>query len=113
MTSYAPNEMHYRYSSENGGRLIFSEVYYPVGWTLKLEETGEELPLVLEGKILRSTEVPAGNHNLVMSFNPPSYRIGKAVSKASSILIILLVLFSAGFAFLSNKRGEGDKVLDA
>lgn len=113
MTAYAPNEMRYRCKSEKGGKLIFSEVYYPVGWTLTIEETGEQLPLALEGKILRSTEVPAGNHTLVMSFNPPSYRTGKAVSQASSILIIVVVLLSAGFALIGNKRGKGDEVLDA
>lgn len=113
MTSYAPNEMHYSYSSQNGGKLVFSEVYYPVGWTLTVEETGEELPLSLEGKILRSTEVPAGVHNLVMRFDPPSYVTGKAVSKTSSILIIVVVLLSALFAVIGNKRSEGDEVLDA
>lgn len=113
MTSYAPNEMHYSYSSAEGGKLIFSEVYYPVGWSLTVEETGEELELGLEGKILRSAEVPAGNHTLVMRFDPPSYRIGKTVSKASSILIIVVVLFSAAFAVFSNKRGKGDEILDA
>lgn len=113
MTSYAPNEMRYSYSSAEGGKLIFSEVYYPVGWSLTVEETGEELELGLEGKILRSAEVPAGNHTLVMRFDPPSYRIGKTVSKASSILIIVVVLFSAAFAVFSNKRGKGDEILDA
>lgn len=113
MTSYAPNEMHYRYSSQNGGKLVFSEVYYPVGWTLTVEQTGEQLPLNLEGKILRSTEVPAGNYNLVMRFDPPSYLTGKAVSQASSILIIVVVLLSAGFALFSNKRAKGDEVLDS
>lgn len=113
MTSYAPNEMHYSYSSAEGCKLIFSEVYYPVGWSLTVEETGEELELGLEGKILRSAEVPAGNHTLVMRFDPPSYRIGKTVSKASSILIIVVVLCSAAFAVFSNKRGKGDEILDA
>lgn len=113
MTSYAPNEMHYSYSSAEGGKLIFSEVYYPVGWSLTVEETGEELELGLEGKILRSAEVPAGNHTLVMRFDPPSYRIGKTVSKASSILIIVVVLCSASFAVFSNKRGKGDEIRDA
>lgn len=37
MTSYAPNCQVYQYSSATGGKLVFSEVYYPVGWTLTLD----------------------------------------------------------------------------
>lgn len=98
LTSYAPNELRYRYSSADGGRVVFSEVYYPVGWTLTVEDTGEILPIELEGDILRSAVVPAGEHDLVMRFDPPSYRIGEAVSRASSILILLVVLLASGFA---------------
>ena len=92
LISYAPNELRYRYSSPEAARLIFSEVYYPVGWTLKVEDTGEELPIELEGTLLRAANVPAGTHTLVMRFDPPSYRTGEAVSRATSILLILAAL---------------------
>ena len=97
LTSYAPNELRYKYSSAEGGKVVFSEVYYPVGWTLTVEDTGEELPIGLEGDILRCAYVPAGEHVLVMRFDPPSYRIGETVSRASSIAIVLVVLLAAGF----------------
>ena len=92
LTSYAPNELHYAYASPEAARLVFSEVYYPVGWTLTVEDTGEELPIELEGTLLRAAQVPAGEHTLVMRFDPPSYRTGEAVSRASSILLILAAL---------------------
>ena len=92
LISYAPNELRYHYSAPEAARLIFSEVYYPVGWTLKLEDTGEELPIELEGTLLRAAQVPAGEHTLVMRFDPPSYRTGEAVSRATSILLILAAL---------------------
>ena len=107
LVSYAPNELRYEYSSAEGGKVVFSEVYYPVGWTLTVEDTGELLPIGLEGDILRCAEVPAGEHVLVMRFDPPSYRIGETVSRASSISIVLVVLLAAGFVAvpaLSRKR---------
>ena len=107
LVSYAPNELRYEYSSAEGGKVVFSEVYYPVGWTLTVEDTGELLPIELEGDILRSAFVPAGEHTLVMRFDPPSYRIGETVSRASSIAIVLVVLLAAGFVAvpaLSRKR---------
>ena len=107
LVSYAPNELRYEYSSAEGGKVVFSEVYYPVGWTLTVEDTGELLPIGLEGDILRSALVPAGEHTLVMRFDPSSYRTGETVSRASSIAIVLVVLLSAGFVAvpaLSRKR---------
>ena len=92
LTSYAPNELRYRYSSPEAARMIFSEVYYPVGWKLTVEDTGEELPIELEGSLLRAAQVPAGEHTLVMRFDPPSYRTGEAVSRATSILLLLAAL---------------------
>ena len=107
LVSYAPNELRYEYSSAEGGKVVFSEVYYPVGWTLTVEDTGELLPIGLEGDILRSALVPAGEHTLVMRFDPPSYRTGETVSRASSMAIVLVVLLSTGFVAvpaLSRKR---------
>ncbi|MCR5841039.1 MAG: hypothetical protein K6G86_03070 [Bacteroidales bacterium] len=92
LVSYAPNELRYKYNSDISGRLVFSEVYYPVGWKLTVEDTGEEIPIELEGSLLRAAFVPAGEHTLVMRFDPPSYRIGEAVSRATSILLILAAL---------------------
>ncbi len=109
LISYAPNELRYRYSSPEAARMVFSEVYYPVGWKLTVEDTGEELPIELEGTLLRAANVPAGTHTLVMRFDPPSYRTGEAVSRATSILLILVVLGSLALQF-ARKR---DEVLDA
>ena len=106
LTSYAPNELRYRYSSPEAGRLVFSEVYYPVGWTLRVEDTGEELPIELEGTLLRAARVPAGDHTLVMRFDPPSDRRGEAISRASSILLILAALGAVLCAALPALRKE-------
>lgn len=104
LTSYAPNELQYYYSSENGGKLVFSEVYYPVGWTLIVEDTGEELEITEEEGILRSAIVPAGEHSLVMRFDPPSYRSGETISRICSIAIILIVLCAAAYMVYTGVR---------
>ena len=96
MTSYAPNELRYRVSG-TGGRVVFSEVYYPEGWTLKTE-SGEELAIECADGLFRSAVVPAGEHELVMRFEPASYSRGEAISRACSIVLILLVLLAAALA---------------
>lgn len=94
MLSYAPNELRYSYDSATGGKMVFSEVYYPAGWSLTVEDTGEELAIGVEDGILRCAEVPAGSHTLRMRFDPPSYIMGERISRVSSILLILLVIGS-------------------
>lgn len=105
LDSYAPNELRYSYSADRPARLVFSEVYYPVGWTLSLDGGEETLPIELEGSLLRAAQVPAGEHSLVMRFDPPSYRNGELISRCSSISLILIVLLClAGAALKSFKK---------
>ena len=106
LVSYAPNALRYRYSSASGGEAVFSEVYYPDGWTLTLED-GTALDITPEEEILRGATLPAGTHELEMRFAPASYARGEAVSRASSLLLILLALCSvAGAVFYRRKDGS-------
>ena len=102
LTSYAPNELRYRFSSETGGKAVFSEVYYPVGWSASVD--GSELPIYPSDEILRAVDLPAGEHELVMRFAPESYARGAAASGACSILMLLVVLASAAGAYVNRKK---------
>ena len=92
MTSYAPNELHYRYTSATDRVAVFSEIWYPDGW--KATVNGEPLPLVRADWTLRAALLPAGEGEVVMTFLPESYRVGANVSRASSIGLLLLLLLS-------------------
>ena len=92
MTSYAPNELHYRYSSASDRVAVFSEIWYPDGW--KATVNGEPLPLTRADWTLRAALLPAGEGEVVMTFLPESYRVGAGVSRASSIGLLLLLLLS-------------------
>lgn len=102
LTAYTPDRLEYSYASAQGGKAVFSEVYYPAGWVARLED-GTEVPVELyaggsdelgpvAAGVLRCIDLPAGDHKLTMSFEPLSYSRGEAVSRACSILLILLVL---------------------
>ena len=103
LTSYAPNELRYHYSSPAQAKAVFSEVYYPAGWKLTVADTGEVLPISLSDKVLRSATVPAGEHDLVMRFQPESYAKGKTLSLICSILALLAVLAAAALMLLKPK----------
>ena len=112
LVSYAPNCLKYEYTSLADATLIFSEVYYPVGWKLVLDGK-EEIPIrvyegdeVTPGALLRCADVPEGVHSLEMRFDPPSYRKGAAISRATSIILILVVLGSIAGAVVTGRKKE-------
>ena len=107
MTSYAPNELHFHYRAAGDRLAVFSEVYYPEGWHARLEDTGAEIQVLRADWILRAAILPAGEHDLVMRFDPPSVARGIAVSRASSIgIIVLLLLAVAGAVLVPGKTKE-------
>ena len=98
MTSYAPNELRYHYSVSAARTAIFSEIYYPDGWTATVD--GAPLDLFRADWIFRAANLPAGEHDIVMRYEPNVYIVAEKASRASSLtLFILLVLSLAGIAF--------------
>ena len=99
---------------------MFSEVYYPKGWKAWLEPEGAygevrhgryvptdnavQLDLFRADWILRAAIIPEGRGNIVMRFEPDSYRISENISRASSISLIVLLLFSVAGAVLGRLR---------
>ena len=90
MTSYAPNELHYRYTASQDRLAVFSEIYYPNGWHATVD--GEPLELIRANWTLRAALLPAGSHEVVMTFLPDSYRIGATVSRVASLTLLLLLV---------------------
>ena len=102
MTSYAPNELHYHYTASTDRIAVFSEIYYPNGWRAKVD--GAPVDIFRADWTLRAAQLPAGEHDLVMRFDPDSYRIGANVSRASSITLIVLLLLAIVGLFLPARK---------
>ena len=92
LVSYAPNRLKYHYTATSDALAVFSEIYYPDGWHATVD--GQPLNLLRADWTLRAALLPAGEHDVEMYFLPESYRIGAAVSRVSSILLLLLLLGS-------------------
>ena len=120
LTSYSPKELIYAYNTDSERLAVFSEVYYPKGWKAWLEPEGAygevrhgryvptdnavQLDLFRADWILRAAIIPEGRGNIVMRFEPDSYRISENISRASSISLIVLLLFSVAGAVLGRLR---------
>ena len=90
LSSYTPNELRYRYKAASARMAVFSEIYYPNGWSAAVD--GEPVELLRSDWTLRAALLPAGEHELVMRFAPASYRTGSAVSAVASALLLVLLL---------------------
>ena len=108
LVSYAPNCLRYHYRAASPRLAVFSEIYYPKGWKAWVEtpQGQEELPLLRSDWTFRAAALPEGEGDIVMRFDPESYRTGAAISRASSLLLLLLVLLSlVGFCLPTTVRG--------
>ena len=103
LTSYAPNELHYHYRLSAPRAAVFSEIWYPTGWKATVSDAAvsagsstasSTVDLFRADWTLRGAVLPAGEHDLVLRFDLPSYRVSSGVSRASSIGLILLTLLA-------------------
>ena len=89
-TVYKPNELHYKTISRNGGLAVFSEIYFPWGWTATVD--GKEVPVGRVNYVLRALQLPAGEHTVVFRFDPQSVHTTETVACASVALIYLALI---------------------
>ena len=110
LTHYTPKELRYTFSTDTERAAIFSEIYYPKGWKAWIEPSGAygevrnglyhptadgyPVELFRADWMLRGAVIPEGEGQLIMRFEPDSYKLGENISRICSILLILLLLAS-------------------
>jgi hypothetical protein len=67
--------------------LVVSEVYYPKGWVATIDAEPARIHEV--NGLLRGVMVPAGEHEVVMTFKPKDWRLGRFISRFSLFVILL------------------------
>lgn len=98
----SPNELIYNIDAEIGGLVVFSEIYYPVGW--KAYVNGEETDIIRTNYLLRGIVVPSGQSSVEMRFEPSSYYGTKLWVVVFQYLITLLLIGSLGFTFYKDNK---------
>lgn len=105
MAAYHPESILYKFSSSEKQLVVFSEIYYPLGWKAFVD--GAEVPIIRVNYALRAIEVPAGECTIELVYDLPSYNRSTTLAWVGSILILLLI--GAGI-YIESKRT--DKVPD-
>jgi hypothetical protein len=97
ISDYCPNRVTVDVGDGPAGWLVLADIWYP-GWRCTLD--GAEVPVRRADFLFRAVAVPAGRHDVVFTFAPKSYRIGRLISLAT------LGLLTAGLAVsLRSMRG--------
>jgi len=102
ITSYEPNQLTYDVSSDKGGVVVFSEIYYP-GWTATVD--GEQAELGRVNYVLRALNVKPGNHKVELTFKPASVKKTESLAYASYVVLILAIILGVYVEF-KRKRNE-------
>ena len=89
LTKYSPNDLSYLFDSPSEQLVVFSEMWYgpDLGWEVTID--GAPAELIRTNYLLRGLRVPAGQHEIQMSFRPSSYSTGKLISMICSLLLLI------------------------
>jgi len=85
---------------------VFSEIYYPAGWTAYID--GNETEIYKTDYLLRSIVVPPGHHKVEFKFHPASYYTGKNISIAANSVVVLILLIGVGGFYYKKKKIKTD-----
>jgi len=91
---YQPNYLRYRFNNSGNALAVFSEIYYPEGWTATID--GAPANILRVNFVLRGLEVPSGQHTIEFRFEPSAYYTGNKIMTASSILLLALFVGIVG-----------------
>ena len=102
LIDYKPNELKYSFDSSKDELVVFSEIWTKKGWTMWID--GVVSPLFRADYILRSAIIPAGQHEIVMRYEPSVWCIGNAIQLVTSLLILMGFVAVCYFSIKSCKK---------
>ncbi|HPE18667.1 MAG TPA: YfhO family protein [Tenuifilaceae bacterium] len=90
LTSYSANRLTYKYKASSERFTVFSDIYYPKGWTAYVD--GEKADHFRVNYILRAMILPEGKHEVTFEFKPKMFNAGYTIDLVSSLLLIVVTL---------------------
>jgi len=100
LQTYKPNYISYNAVNTKNGLAVFSEMYYEDGWNAFID--GKKTDHIRVNYVLRALEIPAGKHKVEFKFEPEVVNRGSAISLASSIGMLFLIV--GGLYFERRKK---------
>ena len=83
--TYTADTVRVHTSADADAWLVLSDTYYP-GWTVTID--GQPAPLLRGDVLFRVVPIPGGEHEVQFTFDPPSVKLGLAVSLAALCVVV-------------------------
>jgi hypothetical protein len=104
LTDYKVNHLTYRYSAAAPQLAVFSEIYYPKGWTATID--GVEAPHFRADYVLRAMNLPAGDHTVEFRFAAPDFAKLTVITTASSVILLVGLVLVLVLALVCRKKED-------
>lgn len=109
LTSYSPRDLEYESQNNQNGMAVFSDIYYPDGWTATID--GKPAKIYNVDYVLRGLQIPAGKHQIKFSFVLPGFEKGEKISLIGSVLLTILILAGLFLVFRNKDIEDDDSLL--
>ncbi len=95
------NKINYKATSSVSQFIVFSEMYYPEGWTAKVN--GKETPIYNLNYVLRGISVAPGVSEIEFEFTPVIIAKGTTIRRITAFLFLFSILTLGYFQFRRRK----------
>ncbi|GHC52221.1 membrane protein [Ulvibacter litoralis] len=102
LVRHEPQHIVYETASTTEQIAVFSEVYYPEGWNVYINDT--PATYFRANYVLRAMRIPSGNNKIEFKFEPTVIQTGSTISLASSI--VFLLIFGGGLWYYFRKKEQ-------
>ncbi len=111
LLEYSPRRIVWNVFTNAPRLLVVSEIYYPAGWRASVG--GESAPIHRVNYLLRGVAVPAGEHEVVMQFNPTAHTAGVWIAGITTILVYGLTIALLALGEYRRRRRSTDHPAEA
>ena len=103
LTQYEANRLAYKVRSQQDGVVVFSEIYYP-GWTCTID--GQLTDIVRANYVLRAIKVPAGKHEVIMTFDPQTVHVTETIAYVALAVLVLMLVALIGLSIYRKRQNK-------
>ena len=98
LADYDSDFLTYNVDAKKDELAVFSEVYYPKGWKITIDEQPAEM--LRANYTLRALPVPAGKHTVEFRFEPTSIKVTDSIAYVA----LLIMLLTAGWLIFKSYK---------
>lgn len=107
LSEYKPNKLTFKSHSSSGGVAVFSEIFFPWGWKATID--GKQAQIGRVNYVLRAMQLPAGDHEIIMTFDPDELHSTQTIAIVAIILIFASMLAAINLiAYRTHLKAAGN-----